>query len=214
MKAVTVKKEIEKVRVKSRSNVDSDNVLHLINPGTKGAEIGVWLGQTSMKFLNQGISELHLVDAYSLTTYENTTEFSYDDYYELMSNQARKMFKKTTVTRKDIDNYLDFVYRQVKGDFKDYPHVHVHRLSSDEFFSQNQDLELDWIYIDGDHSYKGCSADLNNALKIVKKGGIIIGDDYGPKGIKPQVTYAVNEFVEDNDLELELHGRTQYSIQL
>ena len=38
---------------------------------------------------------------------------------------------------------------------------------------------LDWIYIDGNHSYEQCIKDLKNALNIVKPGVLIIGDDYG-----------------------------------
>ena len=36
---------------------------------------------------------------------------------------------------------------------------------------------LDWIYIDGDHSYEAVKADLKAAMQAVKRGGFICGDD-------------------------------------
>jgi predicted O-methyltransferase YrrM len=41
---------------------------------------------------------------------------------------------------------------------------------------------LDWVYIDGDHSYEAVKADLENFYRVVKPGGIIAGDDYGLDG--------------------------------
>ena len=42
------------------------------------------------------------------------------------------------------------------------------------------DESLDFIYIDGDHTYEGVKADLELSLRKIKAGGIITGDDYGP----------------------------------
>ena len=36
-------------------NTDSDKILHLIKPGTIGAEIGVWKGSSSEKFLKRDL---------------------------------------------------------------------------------------------------------------------------------------------------------------
>lgn len=41
------------------------------------------------------------------------------------------------------------------------------------------DDTLDFIYIDGDHSYEACLADLLNYYSKVKTGGLIAGHDYG-----------------------------------
>ena len=76
---------------------------------------------------------------------------------------------------------------------------------------------LDWIYIDGDHSYEACIKDLNNAKEIVKPGGLIIGDDYGwpdAKWQKKGVTKAVNEFLLKTDFGINRHGMTQYAIKV
>ena len=77
---------------------------------------------------------------------------------------------------------------------------------------------LDWIYVDGDHSYEGCLKDLNNAKEVVKPGGFILGDDYGwpdAKWQKKGVTKAVNEFINKNNItNMIRHGMTQYEIRL
>lgn len=37
---------------------------------------------------------------------------------------------------------------------------------------------IDLVFIDGDHSYAGVTSDTRNALQIVRKGGIVVWDDY------------------------------------
>lgn len=37
---------------------------------------------------------------------------------------------------------------------------------------------FDLIYIDGDHTYEGCMADIRNALPLLVPGGTLCGDDY------------------------------------
>ena len=37
---------------------------------------------------------------------------------------------------------------------------------------------LDWVYIDADHSYKGCLRDLLLVEPKIKEGGLIMGHDY------------------------------------
>lgn len=49
---------------------------------------------------------------------------------------------------------------------------------SKELLPQAQ-LQYDLIYIDGDHSYEGCKADIINSIPLVKPGGYLVADDYG-----------------------------------
>jgi hypothetical protein len=37
----------------------------------------------------------------------------------------------------------------------------------------------DLIFIDGNHSYEGCKADIINCIPLLKKGGVLLLDDYG-----------------------------------
>jgi len=53
------------------------------------------------------------------------------------------------------------------------------QMTSDEFFAQNKE-KFDIIFIDGDHSHEQSLKDLNNALKIINKGGFIVMHDACP----------------------------------
>jgi len=52
----------------------------------------------------------------------------------------------------------------------------------------------DLIYIDGDHSYEGALYDAMNAYPLLKKGGVLIFDDYNNDQFG--VRKAVDEFLE------------------
>jgi predicted O-methyltransferase YrrM len=58
------------------------------------------------------------------------------------------------------------------------------------------DESLDWVYIDGDHSYEAVKRDLEAYYRVVKPGGFIAGDDYGAANgwFGDGVTRAVDEF--------------------
>jgi predicted O-methyltransferase YrrM len=57
-------------------------------------------------------------------------------------------------------------------------------------------LPIDAVYIDGDHSYEACKADIENWVPWVKKGGLIFFHDYGTPHT-PGVVRAVDEMMGD-----------------
>jgi len=56
------------------------------------------------------------------------------------------------------------------------------KMTSDDFFAIN-DIDFDFIYIDGDHHRDQVATDAENALKVCRTGGIIAFDDYGWDGM-------------------------------
>jgi predicted O-methyltransferase YrrM len=54
------------------------------------------------------------------------------------------------------------------------------RKTSDDFFKSNSD-KFDIIFIDGLHEYKQVNKDINNSLKFLNEGGIILLHDCMPK---------------------------------
>ncbi len=54
--------------------------------------------------------------------------------------------------------------------------------------------EVDFIYIDADHSYNWVKKDILNSLKVLKKGGILAGHDYA-EHYKDMVVKAVDEVI-------------------
>lgn len=59
---------------------------------------------------------------------------------------------------------------------------------------------LDFVYIDGDHSYEAVKKDIAFYYPKVRMGGVFGGHDYEAK--EPGVTKAVNEFIEQTTYEL------------
>ena len=82
------------------------------------------------------------------------------------------------------------------------PSISLYRGPSGHFLSLLPDAYLDFIYIDGDHSYKGVKIDIELARKKVKSGGFICGHDYTPQF--PGVIQAVDEFCASYKVKLEL----------
>ena len=194
-------------------NKDSHNIMDLIEPDTVGCEIGVWMGSSSERFLKRRLRKFHMVDAWSVEAYKESTEHgTYENYLERYSKICGGN------TEKDFQRHYDNVYKDVCNKFKQYAAVRIHRMHSDEWFENYDGEKLDWIYVDGDHSYEGCLKDLNNAKEVVKPGGLILGDDYGwpdAKWQKKGVTKAVNEFINKNNItNMIRHGMTQYEIRL
>ncbi len=206
--------------VKER-NSDAPNILHLIKKDTVGAEIGVWMGNTSFEFAKKKLKKLYLVDPYSVDPFKDNSEMTYDKWlwkYQKLLNISPEI-KDPAELEKEFDKYYDNVYQKVKTKFANNPEVKIIRQSSTVWFDSCQDNHLDWIYIDGDHSYEGCYADLINAYKKVKPGGLILGDDFKwPKATwsKPGVTRAVNQFVDNHNLRNNFyrHGMTQFEIRV
>ena len=198
----------------THTNKDSRHIMHAIRPNTIGAEIGVWMGNTSTQFLKKGLKKFYMVDSYSVEPYKENTERSYQEYiakYQPITGEFSEA---------GFQRFYDRVYNEVKERFQD-PEVEICRMTSDRWFEQFQNYMLDfldWIYIDGDHSYEGCLRDLENSLKVVRQGGLILGDDYGwpnAKWFKPGVTKAVDEFINKHKLTKMLrHGETQYEIRI
>ena len=196
----------------THTNKDSKNIMHIIQPDTVGAEIGVWFGNTSTLFLKKNLKKLYMVDAYSIEPYKENTEATFQEYLAKYSRITGE------IAPTGFQKYYDRVFAEVKSRFRTYKEVEICRMTSDDWFEKYSDVELDWIYVDGDHSYEGCFKDLENSLKIVKPGGFILGDDYGwkdSKTSKPGVTRAVNEFINKHKLtQMFKHGETQYEIRI
>ena len=69
-----------------------------------------------------------------------------------------------------------------------------------------QDDSLDFVYIDGLHTYDAVKADIDGWYDKVKTGGIIAGHDYSTEWIG--VKNAVDEFVLENNLTLFVTGKS------
>jgi predicted O-methyltransferase YrrM len=165
-------------------------ILDFLPKHGKVAEIGVAEGNFSTEILTKTQpSELHLIDPWEHQTRE--------DYQTDQNNFTQ-----------DIQ---DERYISVKSKFSNHirsGQVHLHRKYSQDCTSHFPDRSLDWIYIDGLHSYEGVKNDLENYHKKVKEDGLILGDDYtnhsAAQHMQFGVVQAVNEFVQQNAYHLIL----------
>lgn len=182
-------------------NIHSEETWKRIPEGTVGIEIGVWKGGSSEKFLRRA-SHLHLVDSWSPIAYENSDEHgTYENY---LDRYAELVGSRDPA---DFQRYYDNILQGVIDKFAGKP-ITIHRMNSRDFFKQFTE-QVDWVYVDADHSYEGCLHDLENSLRVVKPGGIIFGDDYTNK---PGVRRAVDEFVQRTGLPFNNFHGTQYEI--
>ncbi|MBL7161901.1 MAG: class I SAM-dependent methyltransferase [Anaerolineales bacterium] len=112
-------------------------------------EIGSYLG-ASTTFLAAAAKE-NKSQVYCVDTWmnEGMTEGTRDTYQEFISN--------TTLYQQQI-----------------YP-----LRGRSEDIAKEFDNQIDLLFLDGDHSYKSCRADVESWLPKVKNGGIIILHDYG-----------------------------------
>jgi len=178
------------------------DILRRIPDNSIGAEIGVWMGESSKKFLAK-TRHLYLIDSWSILPYKWGETEAKTDFSEWLEKYS------FLIPSKDPDEYqkvYDQAYRKVCKRFMDDP-VTIYRMTSDQWFSFFN-KRIDWIYIDGDHEYEGCLRDLKNSSKITD---VIFGDDYG---VKRGVTQAVDFFENNMDCIVTRFDMYQYEIKL
>ena len=133
-----------------------------------GAEIGVAKGENALSILHSLSVEKLFLIDAYASYFENGQQLSYE--------HLRK------IAMKDLA-----VYSQV---------VFVRKNSIDA--AKDVTVPLDFIYIDGNHSYEYVKQDIKTYYPLVKQGGVIGGHDYIPLN-KDNVVRAVNEFVDKHD---------------
>lgn len=138
-----------------------------------GVEIGVHRGENAFKLLSGAdISKLYLIDPY------DKVSCKYFDYDRVID------FSLCVTRLKKFSNKIKY--------------IKMYSNRAKNLFSNG---ELDFVYIDGDHSFKGCLEDIRNYFPLIKKHGIIGGHDFcmNYKG----VTQAVIKFCNENNIDFQ-----------
>ena len=84
----------------------------------------------------------------------------------------------------------DRIYSEFLERTKPFENIQHLKMYSDEACKEIKE-QVDFVYIDGLHTYEQCKKDIENFLPLVKKGGYIGGHDYSSAW--PGVKQAVNE---------------------
>ena len=103
----------------------------------------------------------------------------------------------------DSQNMMDARFKFVCNKYSANESVVILRETSDEFFRTNGP-QLDWAYIDGDHSYEQCLRDIINSYDSLLSGGVIAIDDKN----QPGVNRAINEFLPMRDDSVLVWSKT------
>ncbi len=148
------------------------NILPYIEPGWVGVEIGVQWGISAVAFVQHGCF-MYLVDPW--VAYGSVEGLpKWDAIQEEIFSECRSR----------LDPYDDgrhfAILRMRSADAARYIPNH-----------------LDFVWVDGDHSYAGVANDMETYWPKIRRGGILCGHDYG-ENADCEVKIAVDEFAELN----------------
>lgn len=136
-----------------------------------GVEIGVYKGIYTNILAKSGL-QIYGVDPW----------LAYPDY---------PYYGKPNEQWREDKNYKESVER-----LKDYPNCTIIRKTSMDAVVDFPDNSIDFVYIDGNHSFKYVADDICEWVKKVKVGGFVCGHDYiyaNPKNF--HVRYVVDAYV-------------------
>jgi SAM-dependent methyltransferase len=168
-------------RAEASRKQERARLLAMFPKGGVGAEVGSWKGD----FASQLLTVTRPRQLYLIDPWEHREEDAYE--HALFGGEAGDGHAK-----------MEAVYRGVLDRFGaeiEHGQVFVRRSRSGEAAADLADDSLDWVYIDGDHTYDAVKADLEAYHRVVRPGGLLAGDDYGlPGWWESGVTRAVDEF--------------------
>ena len=145
-----------------------------VSAGSCGAEVGVYDGKMSgALFKLIPMLRLYMIDRWTAYTPDQVA----GDPAARMPKIGRKEWKKIRAAA-----------FAVAAKYKD--RSTIFRMDSVEAASYIPDASLDFVFIDGDHSYEGCKRDIMAWMPKVKPGGWLMGHDYT---IRPGIKRAVDE---------------------
>jgi hypothetical protein len=171
-------------------------VLRALRSDSVGAEVGVWRGDFSRRLLRRvRPRRLYLIDPWAYASDPRYGDALYG--------------RGGAGSQAAMDQVHDQVVRRFAADIS-AGRVVILRQRSVDAATSLADGELDWVYIDGDHTHDQVLADLEAFLPKVKVGGLVCGDDYGEQGWWDDgVTTAVAELLRRGDVRVEAvhHGQ-------
>jgi predicted O-methyltransferase YrrM len=151
-----------------------------------GAEIGVCLAASTEHFMKNvpNIVKYFAIDSYPAYTDWNGADFN-EERQSLMKQYALDVLQP-------YKDKIEFVYED-----------------SIAFSQSVEDESLDFIFIDGDHSYEGFLKDLQAYFSKVKIGGIVSGDDVSIVAIRD----GLQEFFKDKNVEIKTNNKMWYLVK-
>lgn len=141
-------------------------------------EVGCWLGRSTKAMAAVTEGRIWAVDHWQGTPHDVEQHRLYAD--KLTELDAFAAFSRNL--RKEI----------AKG--KVIP-VRMGSVEAAAYLARTERETFDFIFIDADHSYEGCKADIAAYTPLVADGGILAGHDYHWPGVKQAVDEAFGDRV-------------------
>lgn len=129
-------------------------------------------------------------------------QFDCIDPCKLMSHYA----DAATANPEEWDGYSAEEFHKRLESVKGY--YNLVQLTSTEASATYADKSIDFIMIDGDHTYEGVKNDVLNFLPKMKSGGIMTGDDAWDQGVWQAVTDALPH------LDVKLIGGKHFYVEI
>ncbi len=174
---------------KQESDVDlrANAILRRLGENPVGVEVGVFTGALSTKLLTKPDLKLYMVDSW-VEADPNSDYAKSTDFHGNLSQSDQDRFYNHSVA-----------VTAFAGDRRE-----VIRKDSVTASADFEDGSLDFVFIDADHTYEGCKADIIAWLPKVKEGGLICGHDFrNPNYPAWGVEQAVGELCVENGYKLE-----------
>jgi len=144
-------------RFETTSAVTLQHEIRKLGPNQVGMELGVWTGHNSAHLLDEcsNIKMLFCVDPY----------LPYQDWNRYIDENVMKNARETA--QRNLAHFTD-----------------RHQLLVMKSFDASVIIsKLDFIFIDGDHSFERCYEDLNLWYDKVRSGGLFSGHDFTLPGV-------------------------------
>lgn len=136
-------------------------------PNGKFAEIGCWLGK-STAYMGQQLKKANA----------NIEFYAIDVWDTRATDQSLQQLLKEN----GGDVYNIFIKNMIDCEVQNF--IKPFKMTSLEACKSIGDKSMDFVFIDGSHTYEDVSADLKNWLPKVKTGGILAGHDFWHPPIK------------------------------
>jgi hypothetical protein len=175
-----------------RQQVRYQAIRPLLGTSLIGAEIGVYKGGFG-EFLLPHCSKLYLVDPWY------RSGGMWDSGLERDSRVDTVIQLLTAYKREIEEGRIEVVVEY-----------------SQNFLRSMSDAYFDFLYIDSSHRYEDTIAELHAAYAKLRKGGLLLGDDYDPDPASHQhgVFRAVNQFASEIGARLVLNKTRQWALAL
>jgi hypothetical protein len=169
------------------ADIRAREILRPLEPGAVGAEIGVFAGELSARLLcDERVDHLYMVDSWAAHHQPQSAQ-SGDFHANLSKDQQQQ--------------YMQMALRDTEFGRDKRTVLWMDSLSA---ASSIDDASLDFVFIDGDHSYDGALADLLAWFPKLKPGALFSGHDYENTEYPAfGVKRAVDEFFAEQGLTLE-----------